>query len=175
MNKQLRNKQISRQSTTRRRFLFGIFKSLESSVNQIYHTKYNHTSFLYGAPLRPDPENQPLFLQSDEIPFLNELIATTVKIVKLSVSVRQAMLGLFYDFVRIEWGQLSEEERNSTKRSVFRLFSSTNQKQISRIISEIAIREWPQMWPEFTDFICQAGDAVDVIRTCAEIQFQDWL
>lgn len=89
-----------------------------------------------------------------------------------SVSVRQAMLGVFYDFVRVEWSQLSDGDRNWTKKSVFSLFSSSNPKQISRIISEIAIREWPQMWPDFTDFICQSGDPIDVIRTCAEIQFQ---
>ena len=94
-----------------------------------------------------------------------------------SATVRHAILGVFHDFVRIEWNHLGAAERDRTKVSVLELFcvlEGNDSKRLSRIVAEIAIREWPQMWPQFTEFIRQGGQAhqIHIIRACAEIQFQ---
>ena len=56
-------------------------------------------------------------------------------------------------------------------------------KQSTRICSEIAIREWPQKWPELTQLLTNEPPAVSplhLIRTFAEIQvngqffYQNW-
>ena len=49
-----------------------------------------------------------------------------------------------------------------------------NDKQTTRICSEIAIREWPQKWPELTQLITHNDHPVaplHLIRIFAEIQF----
>ena len=86
-------------------------------------------------------------------------------------------MGVFHDFVRIEWNHLGAGERDRTKVSVLELFSvleGNDSKRLSRIVAEIAIREWPQMWPQFTEFICRSDqlNLIHIIRACAEIQFQ---
>ena len=83
-------------------------------------------------------------------------------------------MGLLHDFVRLQWQNLVPEETSIIKSSILNhLISNPDSRQVPRISAEIAIREWPQQWPELTNLLTQKSEsnAISLIRLFGDIQF----
>ena len=89
--------------------------------------------------------------------------------------IRSSSLGLFYDVLRVEWNNYSSREKEEVKSSLINLLASTKnvQRQMTRIIAEVAIREWPQEWRALSELIDTADGQyyLTILRITGEIQF----
>jgi len=89
--------------------------------------------------------------------------------------IRSSSLGLFYDVLRVEWNNYSIAEKEEVKSSLISLLISTKnvQRQMTRIIAEVSIREWPQAWSALTELIDTADSQyyLTILRITGEIQF----
>ena len=83
-------------------------------------------------------------------------------------------MGLLHDFVRLQWQNLVPEETGIIKSTILsHLISNPDSRQVPRISAEIAIREWPQQWPELTNILTSESEtnAIPLIRLFGDIQF----
>jgi len=83
-------------------------------------------------------------------------------------------MGLLHDFVRLQWQNLVPEETGIIKSTILNhLISNPDSRQVPRISAEIAIREWPQQWPELTNILTSESEtnAIPLIRLFGDIQF----
>jgi len=104
----------------------------------------------------------------DQVKVIFELITDTDSVVK------HAAMGLLHDFVRLQWQNLVPEETAIIKSSILNhLTSNPDSRQVPRISAEIAIREWPQQWPELTNILTSESEnnAIPLIRLFGDIQF----
>ena len=88
--------------------------------------------------------------------------------------VKHAAMGLLHDFVRLQWQNLVPEETGIIKSTILNhLISNPDSRQVPRISAEIAIREWPQQWPELTNILTSESEtnAIPLIRLFGDIQF----
>lgn len=89
--------------------------------------------------------------------------------------IRTSTLGLFYDVLRVEWNNYSNSEKQEVKSSLISHLRTEKNvpRQMTRIIAEVAIREWPQEWDNLTELFFKGDPSyfISILRVCGEIQF----